>query len=87
MRHPRMCDNKGHLLQHSRTFINKKNVGSKSFAITRHTRLVNYEKMVIISTNINKTNNLILTDFTDNKMTTTYDVGNPGSDLGQAKKI
>jgi hypothetical protein len=43
--------------------------------------------MVIISTNINKTNNLILTDLTDNKMTTTYDVGNPGSDLGQAKKI
>ena len=44
MRHPKMCDNKGHLLQHSRTFINKKNIGSKSFAITKHTRLVNYEK-------------------------------------------
>ena len=26
-------------------------------------------------------------NLTDNKMTTTYDVGNPGSDLGQAKKI
>ena len=42
--------------------------------------------IVINFTNINKTNNhpLILTELTDDKKTTTYDVGNPGPSLGQA---
>jgi hypothetical protein len=43
--------------------------------------------MVTNSTNINKTNNLpiILTELTEHKKTTTYDVGNPGPGLGQVQ--
>jgi hypothetical protein len=44
---------------------------------------------VINSSNINKTNNLNLSSFLNSlntKHTTTYGVGNPGPDLGQAKK-
>ena len=41
--------------------------------------------MVINSTNIYRTNNLILTHKNTRK-TTRYDVRNPGPDLGQAQK-
>ena len=45
--------------------------------------------MVINSNNMKKTNNqspLILTELSEHKKTTIYDIGNPGSGLGQALK-
>ena len=44
--------------------------------------------MVINSTNINKMNNHLSSELNllNTKKTTTYDVGNPGPDLGQAQK-
>jgi hypothetical protein len=39
------------------------------------------------STNINKTNDHLLPQLIEHKKTTTYDVGNPGSGLGQAQKL
>ena len=38
------------------------------------------------STNINKTNNYLPSQFTEHKKNTTYDVGNPSPGLGQAQK-
>ena len=43
--------------------------------------------MVINFTNINKTNNHFSSELTEqNKVTTTYEVGHPGSGFGQAQK-
>jgi hypothetical protein len=45
--------------------------------------------MVINSTNINKMNNHLSSELNllNTKKTTTYDVGNPGPDLGQAQHV
>jgi hypothetical protein len=45
--------------------------------------------MIINSTNINKMNNHLSSELNllNTKKTTTYDVGNPGPDLGQAQRV
>ena len=42
--------------------------------------------MVIISININKTNNHLSSELTEHKREMTYDVGNLGPGLGKAQK-
>jgi hypothetical protein len=42
--------------------------------------------MVTNATNINKTNNYLSPEPTEEKKTTVYDVGNPGPALGHAHK-
>jgi hypothetical protein len=42
--------------------------------------------MVINSININKASNNLWTELTEHRKTTTYDVENSGSGLGQAQK-
>ena len=42
--------------------------------------------MVTNATNINKTNNYLSPELTEEKKTTVYDVGNPGPALGHAHK-
>jgi hypothetical protein len=42
--------------------------------------------MINNSTNINKTKNLLSPQVIKTKKITTYDVGNPGADFGQAHK-